>query len=470
MQAIINVCTTMANWFWGLPILFLIGGGGLYLSFRCGFVQVTKLGYIFSQTFGKMFQKAEKGKISPFAAACTALGSSIGASNIVGVPVAIALGGPGAIFWMWVIAVVGCCTKYCEIALAVKYKVKDESGNWFSGAFSYIKEAFGIKRIGIIAGTIFALCGAINCLPSCASQILSATAQVAKFEISKVLFGIIIIAIVTLIVFGGVKRIAAAMEKAVPFMAVIYLLGVLIILIMNASAIPEALGSIFKYAFTPHAATGGFTGSTIALALRWGTARGVYSNEAGFGTAAIAHSASDVDHPIRQAVWGVFEVGVDTLLICTATALAVITTGVWKLEGVDSGALGQLAFGTVFGVAGEIFVTVCVLLFVMTTITVVIYYGEKNMQFVFKTEKAGFVWRLAIIAGMFFALFGIELTVAYQFVDFFGALKIIPNMLALMWLVPQVVELNKEYFHTPGKYYMADMDVKKAKKAAKKVI
>lgn len=466
MQAMINACTAMANWFWGLPILFLIGGGGLYLSIRCGFVQVTKLGYILSQTFGKMFQKAEKGKISPFAAACTALGSSIGASNIVGVPVAIALGGPGAIFWMWIIAVVGCCTKYCEIALAVKYKVKDESGNWFSGAFSYIKEAFGIKQVGIIAGTIFALCGAINCLPSCASQILSATAQVGKFEMNKTVFGILVIAVVTLIVFGGVKRIAAAMEKAVPFMAIVYLAGVLVILVMNASAIPSALGSIFKYAFTSHAAYGGFTGSTIALALRWGTARGVYSNEAGFGTAAIAHSASDVDHPIRQAIWGVFEVGVDTLLICTATALAVLTTGVWTIEGADSGALGQLAFGTAFGAAGEIFVAVCVLLFVMTTITVVIYYGEKNMQFVFRTEKAGFIWRLVIIAGMVFALFGIELTVAYQFVDFFGALKIIPNMLALIWLVPQVVALNKEYFHTPGKYYLADMEAKKAKKAA----
>lgn len=467
MQAIINACVAMANWFWGLPILILVVGGGLYLSVRCGFVQVTKIGYILSQTFGKMFQKSEDGNISSFAAACTALGSSIGASNIVGVPVAIAMGGPGAVFWMWIIAVVGCCTKYCEIALAVKYKVKDESGNWFGGAFSYIKEAFGVKQIGIVLGTLFALCGAINCLPSCASQILSATAQVGKFGWNQTIFGIIIIAFVTLIVFGGIKRIAAAMEKAVPFMAVLYLLGVLAILVINFRELLPALGSIFKYAFTPHAAFGGFTGSTIALAVRWGTARGVYSNEAGFGTAAIAHSASDVDHPIRQAVWGVFEVGVDTLLICTATALAILSTGVWTQEGIDSGALGQAAFGTAFGTFGEIFVTVCVLLFVITTITVVIYYGEKNMQFVFKTEKAGLIWRFVILAGMIFALFGIELTIAYQLTDFFGALKIIPNMLALIWLAPQVVALNKEFYHTPGKYYMADMEAKQEKKAAK---
>ena len=237
---------------------------------------------------------------------------------------------------------------------------------------------------------------------------------------------------------------------------------------MNYDQILPSLGNIIKYAFTSHAAFGGFTGSTIALAMRWGIARGVYSNEAGYGTAAIAHSASDVDHPIRQAVWGVFEVGVDTLLVCTATALAVLTTGVWTQEGIDSGALGQAAFGTAFGRFGEIFVAVCVLLFVLTTIIVVIYYGEKNMQFVFKTVKAGIIWRCVILAAMVFALFGMELTIAYQFIDFFGALKIIPNMLALIWLAPQVVALNKEYFNTPGKYYMADMEAKKARKAAKR--
>ncbi len=177
---------------------------------------------------------------------------------------------------------------------------------------------------------------------------------------NKTIFGIIIIAFVTLVVFGGIKRIAAVMEKTVPFMAIIYLLGVLVILVMNYDQILPSLGNIIKYAFTSHAAFGGFTGSTIALAMRWGIARGVYSNEAGYGTAAIAHSASDVDHPIRQAVWGVFEVGVDTLLVCTATALAVLTTGVWTQEGIDSGALGQAAFGTAFGRFGEIFVAVCV--------------------------------------------------------------------------------------------------------------
>ncbi len=468
MNAIINVTTAIANWFWGWPILILMIGGGMYLTVRCGFVQIRRFGYICSQTFGKMFQKAEDGKISSFGAACAALGSTIGSSNIVGVPVAIALGGPGAVFWMWCIAIVGCCTKYCEIALAVKYKAKDESGQWFGGAFSYITKAFGGKKIAYIAGMVFALCGAINCLPSCASQILSVASQAKTFNFDENIFALVVIALVTVIVFGGIKRISSVMEKTVPFMAGIYLLGVLVILIMNYNNIIPSLIDIFHYAFTSHAAFGGFVGSTVALAMRWGIARGVYSNEAGYGTAAIAHSASDVDHPIRQAIWGVFEVTLDTLMVCTATALAVLTTGVWTQEGIDSGALAQAAFGQTFGTFGEIFVAICIFLFAVTTITVVVYYGEKNMQFVFRTRTAGLIWRCVIIAGMIFALFGLELTIAYQFVDFFGALKIIPNMLALIWLAPQIVKLNNEYWDTPGLYYMADMEARRAKKASKK--
>lgn len=254
------------------------------------------------------------------------------------------------------------------------------------------------------------------------------------------------------------------MEKAVPIMAALYLLGVIIILVLNAGEILPSLGSIFVYAFAPHAAVGGFAGSTVALALRWGSARGVYSNEAGFGSAPSAHAAADVDHPIRQAMWGVFEVGVDTILVCTATALAVLTTGVWKMPGIDAGALGQAAFHTVFGVAGDYFVAICVLLFVITTITVVIFYDERQAEFLFKTPKAGVAWRFIAIATMIIVTFGMELTVVYQLNDFFNALFIIPNMVAVIWLVPQVVKLQDEFFHTPGKYYLADMEEKRAKK------
>ena len=467
MLAIMNFCIACANWFWGLPILILIVGGGLYMSLRLGFPQITRLRYICSQTFGKMFVKAEAGKISPFAATCSALGSSIGASNIVGVPVAIALGGPGAIFWMWIIAIVGCCTKYVEIALCMKYRTKNENGEWVGGAFSYVKELFGGKKAGRAIAIFCAFFTMIAGIPSVASHTLSASAQVAVFGINGTVFGIIVAAIVALIVFGGIKRIASVMEKAVPIMAAIYLLGVIIILVCNAGEILPSLGSIFVYAFTPHAAVGGFAGSTVALALRWGSARGVYSNEAGFGSAPSAHAAADVDHPIRQAMWGVFEVGVDTILVCTATALSVLTTGVWKQPGVDAGALGQAAFHTVFGAAGDYFVAICVLLFVITTITVVIFYDERQAEFLFKTPKAGVAWRFIAIATMIIVTFGMELTVVYQLNDFVNALFIIPNMIAIIWLVPQVVKLQDEFFHTPGKYYLADMEAKRAKKETK---
>ncbi|WP_425757309.1 alanine/glycine:cation symporter family protein [Ihubacter sp. rT4E-8] len=400
------------------------------MSLRLGFPQITKLRYICSQTFGKMFVKAEAGKISPFAAACSALGSSIGASNIVGVPVAIALGGPGAIFWMWIIAIVGCCTKYVEIALCMKYRTKNENGEWVGGAFSYVKELFGGKKAGRAIAIFCAFFTMIAGIPSVASQTLSASAQVAVFGINGTVFGIIVAAIVALIVFCGIKRIASVMEKAVPIMAAIYLLGVIIILVLNAGEILPSLGSIFVYAFTPHA-------------------------------------AADVDHPIRQAMWGVFEVGADTILVCTATALSVLTTGVWKQPGVDAGVLGQAAFHTVFGAAGDYFVAICVLLFVITTITVVIFYDERQAEFLFKTPKAGVAWRFIAIATMIIVTFGMELTVVYQHNDFFNALFIIPNMIAIIWLVPQVVKLQDEFFHTPGKYYLADMEAKRAKKETK---
>ena len=464
MQGIIDFLVACANWFWGLPIVILIVGGGFYLSLRLGFPQISKLGYICSQTFGKRFVRAEEGKISPFAAACSALGASIGASNIVGVPVAIALGGPGAIFWMWIVALVGCCTKYVEIALCMKHRTKNEKGEWVGGSFSYVKELFGGKKAGKAIAIFCAFFTMIAGIPSIAAQTLSATSQVAVFGANGTVFGIIIAAVIALIIFGGIKRIAAVMEKAVPIMAAIYLLGVLIILVLNAGEILPALGSIVTSAFTGHAAIGGFTGSTIAMAIRWGAARGVYSNEAGFGSAPSAHAAADVDHPIRQAVWGVFEVAVDTIIVCTATALSVLVTGVWTDPAVEAGALGQAAFHTVFGVAGDYFVAICVLLFVITTISVVIFYDERQAEFLFKTTKAGVAWRFIAIATMIIVTFGMELTIMYQLMDFFSALFIIPNMIAVIFLVPQVVELQKEFFNTPGKYYLADVEAKKAAK------
>ncbi len=461
MQGFLDILVGFANWFWGIPILILIGGGGAYISLRLGFIQIRKFPYLCSQTFGKMFAKTGEGEVSPFSAACAALASSIGASNIVGVPVAIAMGGPGSIFWMWVLAILGCATKYAEIALGIKYREKNEDGEWAGGPFYYLRALGG--PVGKFLGAFYAFGLMIELIPSLATQGLSATSQFAVFGVSQTVVGIIIAAIVTIVCIGGITRIAKVMDLMVPIMAVVYLLGALVIIGANIGNLIPSLASIFIYAFTPHAAIGGFAGSTIALALRWGAARGVYSNEAGFGTAPAAHCTASVDHPIRQAAWGVFEVVVDTLIVCTVTALCVLTSGVWINGTYESGALGQAAFNSVFGSAGDYFVAICVFMFVMSTIIVCVFYGQRQAEFLFGV-KFGKAWRFVYIIFMVIATLGFDLTFMYQLTDFFLAIIIIPNMIGVIMMAGQVKELQDEYYNTPGKFYLADVAAKQAKK------
>ncbi|MEG0292031.1 MAG: amino acid carrier protein [Anaerovoracaceae bacterium] len=466
MNSIVEVLVNIANWFWGIPVLLVIGVGGLYVTLRLGFVQITKFGYICSQTFGKMFGKAEKeGEISPFSAAVAALASSIGASNIVGVPVAIALGGPGAIFWMWVLAIIGCGTKFVEVALGQMYKEKNEKGEWVGGPYYYLKKGIG-GNVGKFLGILYAFFLMIELIPSIATQAASASAQALVFGIDQKIVGIIIALIVVVVCVGGIKRIAKVTDLMVPFMAAFYILGALVVIFMNIENVPEAFSSIFVYAFAPKAAVGGFAGSTIALALRWGAARGVYSNEAGMGTAPMAHSSADVDHPIRQAMWGVFEVTVDTLIVCTVTALTILVSGVWKLEGIEPGALAQAAYNSAFGSFGDIFVAICVFLFVLSTIIVVVFYGEKQAEFLFGIKFAK-IWRWVYVVAIIAATLGVNLTTLYSLTDFFLGTIIIPNMIAVILLAPKVAAKTKEYFNTPGKYYLADVEAKKARKAKK---
>ena len=463
-MVVLQAIADFGNWFWGLPILFLIVGGGLWITVRLGFVQFRRFGYICSQTFGKMFAKAEDGKVSPFSAACAALASSIGASNIVGVPTAVVMGGTGAVFWIWLIALVGCATKYTEIALAVKYREKNEDGEWVGGPFYYLRALGG--GLGKFLGTFFAIGLMIELVPSLCTQALSATSQFVILGVPEPVSGTITAILVAIIIAGGFSRITKVMDIMVPVMAIIYMAGAFVIIFMNASQILPAIKSIFVYAFTPHAAVGGFAGSTIALALRWGAARGVYSNEAGFGTAPNSHASADVDHPIRQAVWGVFEVTVDTLIVCTVTALLTLTTGTWTTTEYQAGSIAQAAFHDAFGVAGDWFVAICVWLFVFSTIVVSAFYGYRQAEFLFGL-KFSKIWRYIYPITMIIATAGIELTFMYMITDGFLAAIMIPNMIGLIIMVPQVAKLQKEYFNTPDRYYLADKAAKLAKKAAK---
>ena len=455
---ILNAIAAFGNWFWGIPILILVVGGGIFITIRLGFIQFKKFGYICSQTFGKMFAKREEGKMSSFTVACTALASTIGASNIVGVPVAIALGGPGAVFWIWLIALIGCATKYTEVALGVKYREKNEAGEWVGGPFYYLRGLGG--SLGKFLGGFYAVGLMIELIPSLAAQALSATSQFAIFGLDQKIVGVIIGIFTILVVAGGLSRIGKVLDYMVPIMAVVYMVGAFIVIFANIGNLIPSIVSVFVYAFTPHAAVGGFVGSTIALALRWGAARGVYSNEAGFGTAPAAHSSADVDHPIRQACWGVFEVAVDTLIVCTTTALAVLTSGVWTSTKYESGALAQAAFNSVFGSFGDYFVAICVFLFVFSTIIACVYYGQRQAEFLFGI-KFSLWWRWVYVVFMIVATTGIDLTMMYMITDGFLAAIMIPNMIGCVLLAGQVAELQREYFSTPGKYYLADIETKK---------
>lgn len=476
IQAITNPMIAFANWFWGIPILILIGGGGLYMCIRLGFPQIRHAHYINGQTFGKMFGKKsdDPGAVSPFSAAMTALASSIGASNIVGVPVAIALGGPGAVFWIWILAIIGMGTKYVEVTLGVHYRERNESGDLVGGPYYYCrhmgKKGSGLAKLGAFFGTWYAFWLMLEVVPSTASQAASATSQFVVYGIDQKIVAIIVAIIVAVVCIGGVKRIGNFCDKMVPFMAVLYLIGGVILICKFYYNIPSVIVEIFEDAFAGRAATGGFAGATTAMAIRWGAARGVYSNEAGMGTAPQGHAAADVDHPIRQAFWGCFETGVDTLIVCTVTALAVLVTGAWTTENASTsaaGSLAQRAYSEAFGSGfANLFVAVCVFFFVLTTIIVIVFYGQRQAEFLFGV-KFGKAWRWLYFVAIFIGGMGISMGTLYSLTDFFLGIAIIPNMIALIIEVPTVVKLQHEFFHTPDKYYLADMAAKQAKKAAK---
>jgi len=453
MQGIIDVLISFSNWLWGIPMLVILVGGSIFLTIRLGFVQFRYFPFAMKETFGKMFSKSGDGEgtVTAFQAATAALASAIGASNIVGVPVAIAFGGPGAVFWMWVVALIGAGAKFTEIVLGIRYRELNEEGEYVGGPMYYLRK--GIKGpLGKVLGFLFSFFLMIEISPSIATQTVSVVQSASTLNIPNWVTGIVLVLIVGIVVFGGIKRIGKVTEKLVPFMALLYILGALIIIVVNITELPGAIVSIFKHAFTPAAAVGGFAGASIAQAMRWGTARGVYSNESGMGTAPIAHSAAVTDHPVRQAMWGLFENVVDTLIVCTATALVVLVTGLYETVPSDqAGTIPSLAFQSIMGTGlGGAIVTISITLFVLSTIIVIVYYGEKQAEYLFGTGFSR-VMRIIYLASIFLGAYG-GLEFLYQFLDLLLGIVIIPNMLGLLLLSGEVKELKDEFFNNP-KYY-----------------
>lgn len=453
MQFILDAIISFSNWLWGIPMLIILVGGSVIVTIRLGFIQFRYFPYAMRETFGKIFKKSDDGEgtISAFQAASTALASCIGAANIVGVPTAIAFGGPGAVFWMWVVALIGAGAKFAEIVLAIKYREKNEVGEYTGGPMYYL--AKGIQGpLGKTLGFLFSFFLMIEIAPSIAAQTVSVVQSASTINIPNWVVGFALAIVVAIVVYGGIKRIGQVSEKLVPFMAIIYVIGSIVIIINNISELPSAIASIFKHAFTPAAAAGGFAGATIAQTIRWGTARGVYSNESGMGTAPIAHAAAVTDHPVRQAIWGLFENVVDTLIVCTVTALVVLVTGLYQAVPADqAGTIPSLAFQSVLGSSlGGGIVTISITLFVLSTIIVIVYYGEKQAEYLFGIRFAK-VMRVIYIISILLGTFG-GLEFIYQFMDFMLALVIIPNMLGLLLLSKDVKDLKDEFFSNPDYY------------------
>lgn len=442
MDFIMSLNSTINSLVWGPPMLFLIVGTGVYLTVRTNFFSILKLGYVLKNTLFKIFAKDQQGEgeITPFQAVATALAATVGTGNIAGVATAIALGGPGAVFWMWVSALFGMTTKFGEVVLSINYREKTDDGRFIGGPMYYIEKGLNMKWLAVIFAAFGSL-AAFGIGNMVQSNSVAASLQ-QSFSVPPLVTGLVLAVLTALVILGGIKRIGQVTERLVPAMATIYILGAIFIIILNGAHIPEAFGLIFSNAFTGTAAVGGFAGSTLAMAVRFGVARGVFSNEAGLGSAPIAHAASTTDHPVRQGLWGVFEVFMDTIVICTLTALAILVSELWD-TGVTGAALTTQAFDEAI-MGGGYIVSVGIMLFAFSTILGWSYYGERCAEYLFG-EKAivpyRVIWIPFVIIG---AVGGLEFI--WDLADTMNGLMAIPNLIGVLLLSGTIFRLTKEFF------------------------
>ena len=427
---------------WGVPLMVLLVGAGIILSVRTGFVQARHFGYILKNTMGKMFEKhdLEEGAITPFQALSTALAATVGTGNIVGVSVAILGGGPGAVFWMWVAAFFGMCTKFSEVNLSVAYRIKTPDG--IQGGPMYYLDR-GLKKPWL--GKCFAFLAGVACFGIGCSVQSNAIAGTLKssFNVPPMITAVVITIAASVVIIGGIQSISKVTEKLVPFMAAFYIVGGLIIIISNASMIPFAIRAIFVGAFNPSAVGGGVIGYTIMLAMRNGVSRGVFTNEAGLGSSPIAHATASTDHPTRQGMWGVTEVFLDTFVVCSITALVIITSGVLDEGITDASALVATAFDMHLAI-GRYIVSLGLLLFAFSTILGWEYYGETSARYLLGAG-IGKPYKLVYII-MIFVGCVMKLDLAWTVANILNALMAIPNLIGLIGLSGVVVALEKDFF------------------------
>ena len=462
LHTIESVNSVINDFIWGVPAMICIIGVGLYLSIRTRFLQIRKFGYAIQTTIGRMFRKKEAsdGALTPFQAVCTALAATVGTGNIAGVAGAIAIGGPGAVFWMWISAILGMCTKFFEVTLAVHFRERNAEGDLVGGPMYYIKNGLGknwrwlaylFAGFGVL--TVFGTGNAtqVNTITTAIDSALlnSHVISTDTVPVMNWIIGIAITILVGLILLGGVKRIGQVTERLVPFMAVFYIVLALGVVVFHFQNIPAVFASIFEGAFHPSAVTGGVIGSFF-LSMKKGVSRGIFSNEAGLGTGSIAHACADTRKPVKQGLFGIFEVFADTIVICTLTALVILCSGVSVPYGEAAGAELTIAgFTATYGNWVSIFTAVAMCCFAFSTILGWGLYGARCIEFLFNAK----VIKPFMVAYSLVAILGatVELGLLWSIAETFNGLMAIPNLIAVFLLSGTVVKMTKEYFAGEGK-------------------
>ena len=462
LSVIESVNTAVNNFIWGVPAMICIIGVGLYLSIRTNFLQIRKFPYAIKTTLGRMLRKREAsdGSMTPFQAVCTALAATVGTGNIAGVAGAIAIGGPGAVFWMWISALLGMCTKFSEVTLAVHFRETNADGELVGGPMYYIKN--GLKKHWHWLAYLFSAFGVLTVFGTGnATQVNTITTAIDSallnyniisennVSVTNLVIGIILTILVGLVLLGGIKRIGQVTEKLVPFMAVFYIVLALGVVLLNINRIPGVFASIIKGAFTPASVTGGAVGSFF-MSMKKGVSRGIFSNEAGLGTGSIAHACADTRKPVKQGFFGIFEVFTDTIVICTLTALVILCSGIPVGYGQAAGAeLTILGFTSTYGDWVSVFTALAMCCFAFSTIIGWGLYGARCIEFILGSK----VIKPFMVVYSLVAILGAtaDLGLLWNIAETFNGLMAIPNLIALFLLSGTVIRLTKEYFAGEGK-------------------
>ena len=442
-----RIIESFNEFLWGLPLILGILGTGIYISFKLSGIQFRKLGFALKNTLGKAFAKADgsDGDISPFSALATALAATVGTGNIVGVSLAIIMGGPGAIFWMWLAAIFGMATKFAEVTLALAYR-ENRGGSFVGGPMYYIEKGLHNKNLA----KTFALFASLAVFGIGNSTQSNAIAGVLRdnFGISTILTGLVLSILAGIVIVGGLASISKVTEKLVPFMSIFYILGSVWIIFLNRENLLPAIQSIFTGAFAPMSVAGGVAGLSVREVISAGVARGVFTNEAGLGSSPMAHASATTDHPVRQGLWGMTEVFVDTMVICSLTALVILTTGVDRSAGIDARSLVATAFASKSSLGG-IILSLGISLFAFSTILGWAYYGELSVSYLFG-EKIKKYYRILYVIFVFVGA-NMDLGLAWTAANILNGLMALPNLYALIRLSPVIERLAKDFFKDPAR-------------------